>query len=101
MAQSQARDITIPQAPRTAFRDVFKAEYKAQDGDKKIAALARTSRQYGIGSFAVVIDGQDPASPLVFEDLWKQSIAINVLDRSTRRARSPCSIRTRTARRSR
>ena len=80
MAQSQARDITIPGGPEDRIRDVFKAEWKAQDGDKKVSALARTSRQYGIGSFAIVIDGQNPASPLVFEDLWKQAIAINVLD---------------------
>jgi hypothetical protein len=79
MAQSQPREIAIPVAP-----DIVKAaylrEWKRMKADKAIRNLARTARIYGIGSQAVMIEGEDPSKPLDLKTLWKKDIVFNTFD---------------------
>lgn len=84
MAQSQEREITIEGAPDRVV-EAFKEEAKKinDTGLDKIARNAMNiSRAYGISTMALLVEGQNPKSPV---DLWKlgdrqRGISLNVFD---------------------
>ena len=86
MAQSQQREISVPQAGgdpvEDKLKEAFAAEWKALGADLLIANVMGLSRVYGIASVALMpADGEDANEPVKFDDLWKQAeLKFNVLD---------------------
>jgi Anti-CBASS Acb1-like protein len=79
-AQSQPRQITVPKSPEDLVRDAFLKQWEADGCDRHIFNAARTARQYGISSIAVLTDGKEPGEALDFTTLWRDKIGFNVLD---------------------
>lgn len=78
-AQSQQRKISVGDHP-DEVRDAFLAQWDKDGCDGHVANVAGTARMYGIGSLAVLTQGEEPASPLDFDKLAKQRIAFNMFD---------------------
>ena len=83
MAQSQKRELSIPDAPEEELIQAFEAEW-ARTGkvgcDVLIHNTMKTARIYGIASVIVGARDVDPSDPL---DVWKlheQELYFNVLD---------------------
>jgi hypothetical protein len=72
IAQSQGRDIAIPDGPEELARDAFEREWKQLKCDEHIANAMRTARIYGIGSLAYGapnIPTNEPIDPFTLPDL--------------------------------
>ena len=81
MAQSQQRDIVIPEAPEDRVRQAFLDQWKAHKADKRIANTTCTSRTYGVSALVVVLPDDDPSQPLDFRKLATAPVVgFNVLD---------------------
>lgn len=80
MAQSQKREISIPDSPEDDVRDAFTREWERCEADKVIASTLRLSRIYGLASLAVLVDGVPSDKPLDYAKLYEQTIAFNVFD---------------------
>lgn len=80
LAQSQPRDISIPDSPEEEVRQQFEAEWKALRADQHIAAAMSISRIYGVGTLAVGAVGVDPGTPIDFGKLADQQIFISTFD---------------------
>lgn len=79
MAQSQAREVSIPTAP-DMVKAAYLREWKKMGADKVIRNAARIARIYGIGSLATMMEGEDPKEPLDLKNLWKKELSFNVMD---------------------
>jgi len=85
LAQSQRREISIPNSPESRVKEAFEAQWQEMDLDSYIFGIASTSRIYGIGSLfygAVGKDGKalptnEPIDPW---DLHKYQIYFSVAD---------------------
>lgn len=80
IAQSQTREITVPNGPEDRLREAFLDEWRNIKADANIAALAGTARTYGIGSIifgATDVPTKDPIDPWKFADL---EMYFNILD---------------------
>src|SRR5579871_1710835 len=55
LAQSQPRQISIPDAPDEAV-EAFQAEWEAIEADKHLFNLHRLARIYGVASMALLVD---------------------------------------------
>lgn len=80
MAQSQARDISIPSGPEERLKEAFLDEWNAINADKLIFNLARTARIYGIASIAMLTEGTPSDRPINLKALPEADIGFNVLD---------------------
>lgn len=80
MAQSQKREISIPDSPEDDVRDAFTREWERCEADKVIASTLRLSRIYGLASLAVLVDGVPSEKPIDYAKLYEQTIAFNVFD---------------------
>jgi hypothetical protein len=80
IAQSQARIITVSDAPPNVVVKVFQDEYNKLNVDKVIFNVKRTSRVYGISSVIVVADGKDPSEEFTPKELATLDLQFNVLD---------------------
>lgn len=86
LAQSQAREISVPGSPGQALKDAFNKKWRDLDIDAAIFNTMRQSRIYGVSSVAALTQDEetgewdDPAQPLDFPNLWKKKILFNVYD---------------------
>ena len=85
LAQSQRREITVPDSPGARVKEAFEAAWDALNLDSFIFGVASTSRIYGIGSIvygAVKKDGtQIPANePIDPWELWQCTPYFSVAD---------------------
>ena len=79
MAQSQDREIAVPDAPERVA-EAFAEAWKNINADRHIANVMRVSRIYGIGSIAVLADGAATDVPLDYAEIWDAQLDFNVLD---------------------
>lgn len=82
MAQSQAREITVPGGPESRLVGEFQREWKALGADQIIQNVMVQSRIYGIAS-VVVGDRKNldaSAEPLQLDRLHEMDLFFNVLD---------------------
>ena len=79
-AQSQRREITVPNGPEERVREAFEEEWKALGADAIIANAMSLARIYGISSLVALTDGTPSDRPLNFKELYKADLAFNVLD---------------------
>lgn len=80
MAQSQARQISVPKGPEERLKEAFEREWLAIGADKAIKALGSVGRRYGVGSLALLVDGTEPSEPVDYTKLADAAIAINIFD---------------------
>lgn len=80
LAQSQSREIAIPDSPEDQIRDAFVDEWKSMAVDRHIFNCARTARIYGISSIAILAEGVDPIKPIDYDKLYEMRIGFNILD---------------------
>jgi len=80
MAQSQARQISIQNAPETRVREAFETEWKRVHADKYIAQLGSIARIYGVGSIIIGADGVDSEAELPLDRLGDLKLYFNILD---------------------
>lgn len=80
MAQSQKRDINVPNSPETRCREAFLAKWGEIGADKHIFNLGRLARTYGIASVAMLVEGVATNLPVDMTKLWKTKISFNAFD---------------------
>lgn len=80
MAQSQEREITVPDGPEDRCVKAFQREWLKVGATKHIRNTMKLARTYGIASVAILEEGGDTAKPLDFEAIAKTRIAVNVFD---------------------
>lgn len=81
IAQSQRRELSIPDAPAEAMvREAFEREWEALGADKHIFNVMRLSRIYGVASVAYGAEGWAPGEPIPPEKLAGLPIYFNVFD---------------------
>lgn len=85
MAQSQKREISVPDSPEERIKEQFQKQWKEDGCDKYIANTMKTARAYGISSIAMLVDGIGTEVPLgsaqlPLEKLWDKKISFNVFD---------------------
>jgi hypothetical protein len=79
IAQSQAREIAVQEAPSEVV-EAFIREWEEMNADPIIHNYVSLSRVYGISSLVAIVDGQDPSTPLDVNKLADHDIWFNVLD---------------------
>ena len=85
LAQSQKREITVPDSPGARVKEAFEDAWDALNIDAFIFGVASTARIYGIGSIVygavnkqgAQIPSTDPIDPF---DLWKYTPYFSVVD---------------------
>lgn len=80
MAQSQQREISIPNSPEEFVRDAFLAEWEEIGADDLIHNVMRTSRIYGVASIAMLAEGVPTDRPIDPKKFWELDLSFNVLD---------------------
>jgi hypothetical protein len=80
MAQSQKREISVPNSPEDRVRNAFTEQHEKDGIDDRIMNVMALSRVYGIASIAALAGGVAPNVPLDSKKLWEYDIAWNVLD---------------------
>lgn len=80
IAQSQQREITIPNSPETRIRDAFLDEWQALGADGHIFNTMRLARAYGIASIGLLAEGVPANRPIDYKNLHSLSIAFNSWD---------------------
>lgn len=79
-AQSQSREVSVPQSPGDHVVKQFLKEWARIGVDQYIANAAGVSRIYGVGSLVLGAVGKPSNVPLKPEDLWKEDLFFNVVD---------------------
>lgn len=80
LAQSQKREVTIPNSPEERVREAFTREWEAIGADKIILNVMRQARIYGIASVAMLAEGVPPNRPLDYTALPTLNLSFNVFD---------------------
>ncbi len=80
LAQSQERELTVKKGPAERLIDVFKEEWKNINADQCIFQTRSLSRIYGVGSIALLIEGQSSESALDYWKLAGADVAFNCFD---------------------
>lgn len=80
MAQSQPREIAVTRGPEERVKKAFLDEWAKINADTHIFNLMRLSRIYGIASIALLVDGEEPNTPLDPKKLWNADISFSVFD---------------------
>jgi hypothetical protein len=79
MAQSQAREVSVPGAPK-AVVEAFMAEWASIKADDNIFQTASVARTYGIGSVVLGCVGKDTKEALTIDELAQGELFFNVAD---------------------
>ena len=79
LAQSQAREVSIPDAPEEAV-EAFLLEWENIEADKHLFNLHRLARIYGIASMALLVDKIATDVPLEWFKIAGAKIALNTFD---------------------
>jgi len=80
MAQSQPREISIPDGPEDRCKEQFQQQWEDDNCDDVIYNLCAVARAYGIGSIGLKIKDVDDDVQIDWKKLWKQSISFSVFD---------------------
>lgn len=80
MAQSQEREIAVPDSPEERVKKAFLDEWAAIGADKHIFNVMRLSRAYGVASIALLSKGTPANRAVDFKALYKSTISFNVFD---------------------
>jgi len=80
IAQSQKRDISIPNSPESRIKEAFEAEWKKLGCDKAIFNHMTQSRIYGVASIAMLERGVPTSKPVDWMTLYKRDVSFNVYD---------------------
>ena len=80
MAQSQEREITIPNSPEDRVREAFLNERKALQADKHIFNAMRLCRAYGVSTLALIVKGAKTESAIDYKALPGLEIDFNEWD---------------------
>ena len=80
MAQSQEREIAVPNSPEERVRERFIEVWKDLEADRHIFNTMRLCRAYGVSTIAMMIQGVPGDRPLNFEALAEADIAFNEWD---------------------
>ena len=80
MAQSQEREITIPNSPEDRVREAFLNERKALQADKHIFNAMRLCRSYGVSTLALIVKGAKTESAIDYKALPGLEIDFNEWD---------------------
>lgn len=83
MAQSQLREITIPDGPEERLKEAFNRVWRTigtVGADAIIHNAMRTARIYGISSLAMGARGQDLSQPIPRDRLHELDLFFNVMD---------------------
>jgi hypothetical protein len=80
IAQSQEREISVPDSPESRVVEAFKNEQTRLGVNNHIRNVMRLARVYGVSSLGVVEEGKKFGDPLDFENLYKSQITFNVYD---------------------
>ena len=80
IAQSQKREISVPDSPEQRVVEAFNNEWTRLHVDQHIRNLARVSRIYGVGSIGVLEEGKSVGEPLDYDNLYKATLSINTYD---------------------
>ena len=86
LAQSQDREIQIPDSPESDVKNAFIDEWNRIDATRLILNLGTQARVYGIASITMGEKGPngqvtgDPGAPVELKTLWQKDLFFNVLD---------------------
>lgn len=80
MAQSQKREIAIPDSPEDECRDAFEREWERLRADHIIFDTYRLARIYGISSLMTMAEGVDAMTQLDYWKLHEYKLSFNRLD---------------------
>lgn len=80
IAQSQLREITVPDSPETRVKEAFEDEWRRINASHHIMNCARLARVYGIASIAMLTKDVKTEEPVDLESLWKAEISFNAYD---------------------
>ena len=81
-AQSQRREISVPDSPEDACVDEFNKVWDNIGSDKIIAQAFSLARVYGLSTLLALPKGAKPTDPIDYPNLWKDAteLRFNVLD---------------------
>lgn len=80
LAQSQARKVSVNKGPEDRVKKAFDDEWDKIGADGHIFNLERLSRIYGIGSLAMIVNGETTDKEVNYKDLWQAEIAFSAFD---------------------
>jgi len=80
LAQSQSREITIPDSPEEHVKKAFIDQWTADKVDEVISNLMTLARVYGLATVGVLTRGDNANTALDYKTLWEKEIAYNVWD---------------------
>jgi hypothetical protein len=81
-AQSQRREISVPDGPEDACIEAFEKVWDNIGSDKIIAQAFSLARVYGLSTLVAMPKGAGPREPIDYPNLWKDAaeLRFNVLD---------------------
>lgn len=79
LAQSQAREITVQDAPKEVAEE-HRKEWKKLNTNRHIYMTMTIARAYGLSSVVIGVVDEAPDKPLELTDLWKKEIYFSVFD---------------------
>ena len=80
MAQSEPREVSIPDSPEDMVRDRFLEQWDEDSADKHIFNTMSLARVYGIASLALLTEGKSVSSALEIDKLANADISFNIYD---------------------
>ena len=80
MAQSQPREISIPDSPEERVRDAFLAQWEKDSCDDHAANVMGLSRIYGIASLGLLEEGVPTDKPVNLATLHERPVSFNAFD---------------------
>jgi hypothetical protein len=80
IAQSQKRDIAVPDSPGERIVEAFNEEWIRIGADGHIFNVAAQARIYGISSIAIMQKDVDVSTAVDWDAIWDQKISFNVFD---------------------
>lgn len=80
LAQSQARNITIPGPAEERVSKAFTDEWSRIDADGIIANVVATSRAYGVASLGLMVEGLRPSEAIDWKKLPDLPISFSIFD---------------------
>lgn len=80
MALSKPREITVADGPEEECVEQFNHTWRDLDVDQHIVDLMTLSRAYGAAAVTIVIEGEDPDTPLDLRAIGIKDLTFNILD---------------------
>lgn len=81
LAQSQERDIEVPDSPEDEIVEAFQKQWAELEASDHILNVATQARIYGVTSVASIEYGnKDPSQPIDLDNFWKEELTFNTFD---------------------